>query len=83
MKAHSPFSSTFAHLSTCYLFSISFAHSLSKHCCFSRYSMFWVLLLATKLVVSFYVEVLFVTDFINILLDMASEYISAFLEWNM
>lgn len=40
--------------------------------------MFWVILLATKLVVSFYVEVLFITDFITILLDMESEYISAF-----
>jgi hypothetical protein len=34
--------------------------SITEHCCPDRYTMFWVLLLATKLTVSFYIEVTFI-----------------------
>jgi len=43
-------------------FFVSFSlplNAFNECCCPCRYTMFWVLLLATKLVVSFYVEVLF------------------------
>ena len=35
--------------------------SITEHCCPDRYTMFWIILLAMKLIVSFYIEVTFIS----------------------
>ena len=55
MKAHSPSSSMLANVALSSFSVASFP--VTEHCFPDRYTMFWVLLLATKLTVSFYIEV--------------------------
>ena len=57
MKAHSPSSSMLAYVALSSFSVASFP--VTEHCFPDRYTMFWVLLLATKLTVSFYIEVKF------------------------
>jgi hypothetical protein len=53
-----------------HLFLLPLTHSLFEHYCPPRYTMFWLLLLAAKLLVSYYLEVLLVTIFTSVIYDM-------------
>jgi hypothetical protein len=51
--------------------------SFTEHCCPDRYTMFWIILLAMKLIVSFYIEVTFISCimfFPPLLMDAIFQY---------